>query len=179
MEGGEREGSGGEGQQEGAQGDQGAAGWSGMLPGVDGGAIDPAEGGEERREDGEVVVSISGGGPGWNGAGAGKHDADDQLAGKAEPPEGQMDGGEIGEDDGKDPGVFAARDRGHARDDEPHQSYGSEGCGDEKGAAMASVKQVALAEIVAVGSGTAIEEAVGDVDQPGAEAEDGEGAPGG
>ena len=153
----------------------------GVLPGVNRGAVGPAEEGEEGGNPDEVVVRGGGGRPGGDGRSGGKDDGDDECTRKPKRLTGtqqrQVDGGEIQHGYGEDAAVFHARGGGHD-EDEPGQRSKDDETGDEKGAAVARVKDVALAQIAERRSRAAVKEAIGDVEEPGAEAKDSEGAPG-
>lgn len=148
------------------------------FPGMNGSAVEPAERSKKRGQPEQIDVSHGGGSPGRNRGAGGKDRGDREFVGKPEPNFRQVRGGEIHHRRQKDPRVFPTCGRGHAKDNEPCQGDDGERGTKQQRTAMARMKKVALAQIDAQGSGTAVEQTVHDVEQPGAEAQNREYGPG-
>jgi len=85
-----------------------------------------------------------------------------------------MHDGEVDHGDGEKDGVFEASNWRHDANQQEQGQYRSH-CGDQKRTSMTCVEEVPVAQVVfqqRTVRGLRVEEAIGDVDEPGSDAED-------
>jgi hypothetical protein len=146
--------------------------------------VEPAEGGEEGdggEERGSLGMEAGAEArPCGDGGGGGEDDAYGEFFGQpaclASPWFVHED--EIEQGGGEEDGVFVAGIGAHAGDDQPEQGASDDDACGQEGFAMVSVEAVSFAERGGWGGAGSVEDAVGDVDEPGAEGEQQRGLPG-
>jgi len=145
-----------------------------VLPNMNGGAVEPAERGEEYRHRGEFSVRAAGARPRRRDARGSEDDAHGQLAWKANARTGQMHDQEVEEEQSEDGRIVAAWGGRHRRDDEREQGDARAATNHEECAAMACVEEMPLAQILAAPvARAAVQQAIRDIDDPCAQAEHG------
>lgn len=151
-------------------------GGSGLFPILDSEAVEAAEAGKQQHEERQVWTQACEPRPSGHGSGTGKNGTDGELPAEpaADAESREVHDCEVEHRGEEEQGILAPCGSAHAGENQPEKRERGGGCGEQERAPMARMEEVPLTEMIAARCIEAVEETIGDVEEPCSDAENGE-----